>query len=149
MASIGTAREGRGLVALAVAPELAKVNQEALLKYMYFGYIPDPATAFTPIQKLPPGHLILYPSTSLHHVRPVTRGARLCSFFWIQSMVRDDGRRAILFDLDLGIQRLNRELPNHPAAVQFTGVYHNLLRQSRYPLRPMALLSCHASLISI
>ena len=79
--------------------------------------------------KLPAGHMVLYPATSLHHVRPVTRGARVCSFFWIQSMVRDDGRRSILFDLDLGIQRLSRETPNHPAAVQFTGVYHNLLRQ--------------------
>jgi PKHD-type hydroxylase len=83
--------------------------------------------------KLPPGHLVLYPSTSLHHVRPVTRGARVCSFFWIQSMIRDDGRRAILFDLDLAIQRLNRELPGQPpaaqTAVQLTGVYHNLLRQ--------------------
>jgi PKHD-type hydroxylase len=79
--------------------------------------------------KLPAGHMVLYPATSLHNVRPVTRGARICSFFWIQSMVRDDGRRSILFDLDLGIQRLNRESPNHPAAVQFTGVYHNLLRQ--------------------
>src|SRR5271163_3184731 len=79
--------------------------------------------------KLPAGHMVLYPASSLHHVRPVTRGARISSFFWIQSMVRDDGRRSILFDLDLGIQRLNRESPNHPAAVQFTGVYHNLLRQ--------------------
>jgi PKHD-type hydroxylase len=83
--------------------------------------------------KLPPGHLVLYPSTSLHHVRPVTRGARLCSFFWVQSMVRDDGRRSLLFDLDQGIQRLGRDLPDHPAAaqtaVQLTGVYHNLLRQ--------------------
>ena len=79
--------------------------------------------------KLPAGQMVLYPATSLHHVPPVTRGARICSFFWIQSMVRDDGRRSILFDLDLGIQRLNRESPNHPAAVQFTGVYHNLLRQ--------------------
>ncbi len=79
--------------------------------------------------KLPAGHMVLYPATSLHHVRPVTRGARVCSFFWIQSMVRDDTRRSILFDLDLGIQRLNRESPNHPVAVQFTGVYHNLLRQ--------------------
>jgi PKHD-type hydroxylase len=79
--------------------------------------------------KLPAGHMVLYPATSLHHVRPVTRGARICSFFWIQSMVRDDGRRSILFDLDLGIQRLNRDSPNHPAATQFTGVYHNLLRQ--------------------
>jgi PKHD-type hydroxylase len=79
--------------------------------------------------KLPPGHLVLYPATSLHHVRPVTRGARVCSFFWIQSMVRDDGRRSILFDLDLGIQRLSRDHPEHPSAVQLTGVYHNLLRQ--------------------
>lgn len=83
--------------------------------------------------KLPAGHLILYPSTSLHHVRPVTRGARLCAFFWIQSMVRDDGRRALLFDLDLAIQRLARDLPDQPAAsqtaVQLTGVYHNLVRQ--------------------
>jgi PKHD-type hydroxylase len=78
--------------------------------------------------KLPAGHLILYPSTSLHHVRPVTRGSRLSSFFWIQSMVRDDGRRSILFDLDLGIQRIGRDVPNHPSVVQLTGVYHNLLR---------------------
>jgi PKHD-type hydroxylase len=79
--------------------------------------------------KLPAGHMVLYPATSLHHVRPVTRGARVCSFFWIQSMVRDNGQRSILFDLDMAIQRLNRETPNHPSAVQFTGVYHNLLRQ--------------------
>jgi PKHD-type hydroxylase len=79
--------------------------------------------------KLPPGHMVLYPSTSLHHVKPVTRGARLCSFFWLQSMVRDDGRRSILFDLDLAIQRLAGDHPNHPSGVQLTGVYHNLLRQ--------------------
>jgi PKHD-type hydroxylase len=79
--------------------------------------------------KLPAGHMVLYPASSLHHVRPVTRGARVSSFFWIQSMVRDDAQRSILFDLDLAIQRLNRETPDHPAAVQFTGVYHNLLRQ--------------------
>jgi PKHD-type hydroxylase len=83
--------------------------------------------------KLPAGHMVLYPSTSLHHVRPVTRGARICSFFWIQSMVRDDGHRTLLFDLDQGIQRLNRDLPDQAAAmqssVQLTGVYHNLLRQ--------------------
>jgi PKHD-type hydroxylase len=83
--------------------------------------------------KLPAGQMVLYPSSSLHHVKPVTRGARLCSFFWIQSMVRDDGRRSLLFDLDLGIQRLGRDLGEHPAAtqtaVQLTGVYHNLLRQ--------------------
>ena len=79
--------------------------------------------------KLPAGHLILYPSTSLHHVRPVTRGARLASFFWIQSMVRDDGERTLLFDLDMGIQRLNGVGAVHPSAVQLTGVYHNLLRR--------------------
>lgn len=79
--------------------------------------------------KLPAGHLILYPATSLHHVRPVTRGSRICSFFWVQSMIRDDSRRTLLFDLDVGIQRLNREVPDHPSAVQFTGVYQNLLRQ--------------------
>jgi PKHD-type hydroxylase len=79
--------------------------------------------------KLPAGHMVLYPATSLHQVRPVTRGARVSSFFWIQSMVRQDAHRSLLLDLDLGIQRLNRDFPNHPAAVQFTGVYHNLLRQ--------------------
>ena len=83
--------------------------------------------------KLPAGHLVLYPSTSLHHVTPVTRGARVCSFFWIQSMIRDDGQRALLFDLDLSIQRLGRDLPGNSTAeqtaVQLTGVYHNLLRQ--------------------
>ncbi|HTP35203.1 MAG TPA: Fe2+-dependent dioxygenase [Candidatus Acidoferrales bacterium] len=79
--------------------------------------------------KLPAGHMILYPASSLHHVRPVTGGARLASFFWIQSMVRDDGRRTILFDLDVAIQRLSADYPDHPAAVQLTGVYHNLLRQ--------------------
>ncbi|MGH9655417.1 MAG: Fe2+-dependent dioxygenase [Candidatus Acidiferrales bacterium] len=79
--------------------------------------------------KLPAGHMVLYPATSLHHVRPVTRGARISSFFWIQSMIRDDGQRALLFDLDVAIQRLNRDLPQHPSPVQLTGVYHNLLRQ--------------------
>ena len=79
--------------------------------------------------KLPAGHLILYPSTSLHHVRPVTRGARICSFFWIQSMVRDDAERTLLFDLDTAIQKISRDLPDHPAAVQLTGIYHNLLRR--------------------
>ncbi|MES2568899.1 MAG: Fe2+-dependent dioxygenase [Verrucomicrobiota bacterium] len=79
--------------------------------------------------KLPAGHLILYPATSLHHVTPVTRGARVSSFFWIQSMIRDDGQRALLFDLDTGIQRISADHPEHPSAVQLTGVYHNLLRQ--------------------
>jgi PKHD-type hydroxylase len=79
--------------------------------------------------KLPAGDLVLYPSTSLHHVRPVTRGARVASFFWIQSMVRDDGARTLLFDLDSAIQRVNVETPAHPASVPLTGVYHNLLRR--------------------
>ena len=79
--------------------------------------------------KLPAGHLILYPATSLHHVTPVTSGARLCSFFWIQSMIRDDGQRSLLFDMDTGIQRVSADQPGNPGVVQLTGVYHNLLRQ--------------------
>ena len=79
--------------------------------------------------KLPEGHLVLYPSTSLHHVRPVTRGARVASFFWIQSMVRDDGERTLLFDLDSAIQQLTAERADHPLAVPLTGVYHNLMRR--------------------
>jgi PKHD-type hydroxylase len=79
--------------------------------------------------KLPAGHLILYPATSLHHVRPVTRGARLASFFWIQSMIKDDGERTLLFDLDNAARRLSVDHPDHPSAVQLTGVYHNLLRR--------------------
>jgi PKHD-type hydroxylase len=79
--------------------------------------------------KLPAGHMVVYPASSLHHVRPVVRGARLASFFWIQSMVRDDGERTLLFDLDAAIQRLSSEVPDHPAAVQLTAVYHNLLRR--------------------
>jgi PKHD-type hydroxylase len=79
--------------------------------------------------KLPAGHMVLYPSTSLHNVRPVTRGARVASFFWIQSLVRDDGERTLLFDLDTAIQRLSRDSPDHPSAVQLTAVYHNLLRK--------------------
>jgi PKHD-type hydroxylase len=79
--------------------------------------------------KLPAGDMVLYPSTSLHHVTTVTEGARVCSFFWIQSLVRDDGRRALLFDMDTAIQRLARDVPDHPSTIQLTGVYHNLLRQ--------------------
>ena len=79
--------------------------------------------------KLPAGHMVLYPSTSLHHVTPVTRGARVSSFFWIQSLIRDDGKRTLLFDMDTAIQRLAHTVPDHPSTVQLTGVYHNLLRQ--------------------
>ena len=78
--------------------------------------------------KLPAGHLVLYPASSLHRVNPVTRGVRLAAFFWIQSMVRDDGRRTLLYDLDTAIQHVAIGLPDHPAVVQLTGVYHNLLR---------------------
>ncbi|HEX5708486.1 MAG TPA: Fe2+-dependent dioxygenase, partial [Pyrinomonadaceae bacterium] len=79
--------------------------------------------------KLPAGHLILYPASSLHRVQPVTRGARLASFFWIQSMVRDDGERTLLFDLDTAIRRLSEDAPDHPSVVELTSVYHNLLRR--------------------
>jgi PKHD-type hydroxylase len=79
--------------------------------------------------KLPAGHLILYPSTSLHHVRPVTRGARVSSFFWIQSMIRDDADRTLLFDLDAAIQRVNADAPGSVSSVQLTGIYHNLIRR--------------------
>jgi PKHD-type hydroxylase len=79
--------------------------------------------------KLPPGHMVLYPATSLHQVTPVKRGARVSSFFWIQSMIRDDGDRTLLFDLDTAIQRLAKESPGNPVGVKLTGVYHNLLRR--------------------
>jgi PKHD-type hydroxylase len=73
--------------------------------------------------------MVLYPATSRHHVKPITRGSRWASFFWIQSMVRDDGQRALLFDLDNAIQSLRGKGGETPEAVQLTGVYHNLLRR--------------------
>jgi PKHD-type hydroxylase len=79
--------------------------------------------------KLPAGDLILYPATSLHRVTPVTRGARYASFFWIQSMVRDDGERALLFDLDMAINQVDQAVADHPAVVALTSCYHNLLRR--------------------
>ncbi len=79
--------------------------------------------------KLPAGHMVLYPASSLHKVQPITRGTRTASFFWIQSMVRSDSERSLLFDLDLAIQKLNRDHAEHPSLVQLTGVYHNLLRR--------------------
>ncbi len=79
--------------------------------------------------KLPAGHMVLYPASSLHRVEPVTRGARVASFFWIQSLVRDDGARTLLFDLDTAIQRLSADVPDHEAVVQLTSVYHNLVRR--------------------
>lgn len=80
--------------------------------------------------KLPAGHMVLYPASSLHRVTPVTRGVRTASFFWLQSMVRDDGARRILFDLDQGVQAVaTAQGQGDPAVVQLTGVYHNLLRR--------------------
>ncbi|HSI19837.1 MAG TPA: Fe2+-dependent dioxygenase [Sphingomonas sp.] len=80
--------------------------------------------------KLPAGHMILYPASSLHHVAPVTRGTRVASFFWIQSMVRDNEARRILFDLDSAVQSVAATSgQGDPAAVKLTGVYHNLLRR--------------------
>jgi PKHD-type hydroxylase len=79
--------------------------------------------------KLAAGDLILYPASSLHHVTPVTSGERVASFFWIQSMVRDDARRRVLFDIDVAVQRLAAELgQGHASVVALTGAYHNLLR---------------------
>jgi PKHD-type hydroxylase len=79
--------------------------------------------------KLSAGDMVLYPASSLHHVTPVTRGVRLASFFWVQSMVRDDGQRTLLFDLDVAINKVNQAMPNHAAVVELTNCYHNLLRR--------------------
>jgi PKHD-type hydroxylase len=78
--------------------------------------------------KLPAGDMILYPSTSLHRVTPVSRGTRLCSFFWLQSLIRDNHQRSLLFEMDVAIQRFGNENATHPSVVQLTGVYHNLIR---------------------
>ena len=79
--------------------------------------------------KLPAGDAIVYPSSSLHRVAPVTRGARIASFFWVQSMVRDDAGRRLLFELDASIERLRASGADAGAVLQLTGVYHNLLRR--------------------
>lgn len=78
--------------------------------------------------KLSAGDLILYPSSSLHRVAPITRGVRLACVFWVQSLVRDDGRRTLLFDMDLAIRSLSQKSPDEAAIVSLTGAYHNLLR---------------------
>ena len=79
--------------------------------------------------KLPAGHAVVYPSSSLHRVTPITRGRRVASFFWLQSMVRDAEKRRTLFDLDRAVQRLTGELGGKDRSViELTGVYHNLLR---------------------
>jgi PKHD-type hydroxylase len=79
--------------------------------------------------KLDAGDMVVYPASSLHHVKPVTRGVRLASFFWVQSMVRDDGTRSLLFDLDMAINKVNQAQPNNGAVVELTNCYHNLLRR--------------------
>ena len=79
--------------------------------------------------KLPAGDLLLYPATSLHKVRAVSRGARFAAFFWTQSLVREDSQRALLFEMDGAIQQLSHDFPDHPALIQLTGTYHNLLRR--------------------
>ena len=84
--------------------------------------------------KLPAGALVLYPSSSLHQVTPVTRGARTCAFFWIQSLVRDEGERTLLFDLDQNLQQLRAQLPaEDQRLLALHGVYHNLLRRWASP----------------
>jgi PKHD-type hydroxylase len=83
--------------------------------------------------KLPAGDLIVYPASSLHHVTPVTRGVRLASFFWAQSLVRDTEQRRLLFDMDMAVMGLNQKLAGDPALVVLTGVYHNLLRRWAEP----------------
>ncbi|PXV58346.1 PKHD-type hydroxylase [Dyella jiangningensis] len=79
--------------------------------------------------KLPAGDAILYPSSSLHRVAPVTRGARIAAFFWVQSLIQDDSKRRLLFELDAAIQTLTRTQADPQALLQLFGVYHNLLRQ--------------------
>lgn len=79
--------------------------------------------------KLAAGDMVIYPSSSLHKVQPVTRGARLASFFWTQSMVREDSQRTLLFEMDQAIQHLTQDVPDHPSLLQLTGTYHNLLRR--------------------
>ncbi|QNP49990.1 Fe2+-dependent dioxygenase [Diaphorobacter aerolatus] len=80
--------------------------------------------------KLDAGDMVLYPSSSLHRVTPVTSGARVASFFWIESLVPDEGERTLLFDLDQSVQQLTPSMPpDDPRLVQLTGVYHNLLRR--------------------
>jgi PKHD-type hydroxylase len=84
--------------------------------------------------KLPAGHMVLYPSTSLHQVLPITQGERVCSFFWLQSMIRDEGARTMLFDLDQTIQSLGAAHgADYAPAVTLTGIYHNLIRKWAEP----------------
>ena len=78
--------------------------------------------------KFPAGDMVLYPGTSVHRVEPVTKGARVAAFFWIQSMIREDAKRDLLFQIDTSLQQLGHDVPDHASVVQLMGVYHNLLR---------------------
>ena len=88
--------------------------------------IEEPAGA--QLVKLSAGDMVLYPGTSVHRVEPVMRGIRFAAFFWIQSMVREEAKRDVLFELDTSIQQLGRDAPGHASVVRLAGVYHNLLR---------------------
>ncbi|WP_313517831.1 Fe2+-dependent dioxygenase [Pseudomonas sp.] len=79
--------------------------------------------------KFAAGDLVVYPGTSRHKVMPVTRGTRYASFFWTQSMIREDSQRTLLFEMDQAIQRLTLDMPDHPSLLTLTGTYHNLLRR--------------------
>lgn len=79
--------------------------------------------------KMPAGHMVVYPSTSLHRVTPVTRGRRIAAVLWIQSMVRDDAQRALLFEMDNTIQQVATALGDHSSVMSLTGIYHNLVRR--------------------
>ncbi len=79
--------------------------------------------------KLAAGDMVVYPSSSLHRVQPVTRGVRDAAFFWIQSMVRDDGARALLYELDLSIRDLTAQGADARSLLRLTGCYHNLIRR--------------------
>jgi PKHD-type hydroxylase len=78
--------------------------------------------------RLDPGHLVLYPSSSLHSVESVTRGERVAAVLWLQSLIRDDSKRTILFELDRTIQSLSEDMPDDPRIISLTGIYHNLVR---------------------
>ena len=79
--------------------------------------------------KLPAGNMVIYPATSLHQVAPITRGTRTSCFFWVQSLIRDDSRRALLYEMDGAIQRLNQTNADEVARRSLIGCYHNLVRQ--------------------
>ncbi|NWD63107.1 Fe2+-dependent dioxygenase [Pseudomonas sp. IPO3774] len=79
--------------------------------------------------KLPAGHLLIYPGSSLHKINPVTRGERIASFFWVESLVREDSQRQLLLDMDVAIQRLTAQHADDHALLQLSGAYHNLLRR--------------------